>query len=322
MKSIFTTLACLLCVLGLNAQSKPVYLRLTHNIGTESLSMVKGSYTAPNGVKYKLKRLQYYISGITIVHDGAQVTSCDNVYLLAEPGNTDYFLGEYDLDKVEKIVFNIGVDSVTNHSDPTAFPAEHALSPKNPSMHWGWAAGYRFAAIEGNSDGGNGLYADVCEFHTIGDELLTSVEVLTEGITENNSTIIPLTADYNVLFTGIDLYGGVIQHGNLSPNNILMANFKNVYTGYKAVSTSEYKDKNFTSIAVSPYQELNIQYNSVYNNMNFGLYNAFGSLVFHKENIASKGAITGNSGLAAGLYYYNFTKGNNIVASGKIVIVK
>lgn len=322
MKTILTTLLLFIFCIALQAQANPVYLQINPTISKAPLAMIKGQYSTPNGVKYKLKRLQYYISGVTIFHDGNQETKCDQVYLLINPDQTDYYLGDYNINNVERIVFNIGVDSVPNHGDPTAWPAGHALAPQNPSMHWGWAAGYRFAAIEGNSDSGNGQFADLFEFHTIGDELLTKVEVNASSEDNAGKKLITLYADYNKLFTNIDLFGGKIQHGNLTPNDILMANFKDVYYTSPSVATKDVNSHLIGVNVVSPASGLHINYTSDIKGMNFRLMNTNGQALVQQNNISASGSISSDIELPAGVYIYNFYTENTSIATGKIIITK
>jgi hypothetical protein len=49
--------------------------------------------------------------------------------------------------------FILGVDSVSNHSDPSAFPASNPLNILNAGeMHWDWNPGYIFVKIDAKID--------------------------------------------------------------------------------------------------------------------------------------------------------------------------
>ena len=45
---------------------------------------------------------------------------------------------------------SIGVDPETNHSDPSRFGPSHALNTVRNNLHWTWAQGYIFLAMEGH----------------------------------------------------------------------------------------------------------------------------------------------------------------------------
>ena len=136
-------------------------------------------YTTPAGYPLKFTRLQYYISQMEITHDGGQVTPMTDLYILANGlVPKDFDLGSYAIDEVEKISFYIGVDQQSNHSDPALWPSGHALALQFPTMHWGWAAGYRFAAIEGKA--GNGFFFTY-QIHALGDQHYGKAELDVTG---------------------------------------------------------------------------------------------------------------------------------------------
>lgn len=316
----------LICIAVLVANSafsqvKSVFLNINHAIEKSQVVLNTQVYSAPNGVKYKLKRLQYYISDVSITHDGGEITKLNKVYLLVDPKTINYYLGDFEINTVENIDFKIGVDSLTNHGDPSLYPSGHPLAPQNPSMHWGWASGYRFAAIEGDSDSGNGQFADIFEFHTIGDDLYTAVSVKTGSEIKDGNLHITLNSDYNKLFNNINLFGGIIQHGNLSPNDILMANFKDVFTGTKLTSVFN-PLSSFNINFQNPASNLYIQYKSSENQVDFSLFDVHGNKVMFLENLVGEGIISGNESLPSGLYIFNFGKKNKVFETGKIIINK
>lgn len=48
------------------------------------------------------------------------------------------------------ISFMLGLDSAINHGDPNKWPANHPLNAYTTGLHWGWAGGYIFQALDGN----------------------------------------------------------------------------------------------------------------------------------------------------------------------------
>lgn len=320
MRRFFTSIFVTCLFFLSNAQTKAVFLNINHAIDKQALVLENQSYSAPNGVLYKLKRLQYYISDINIVHDGGQITECNKVFLLVDPKTFVYGLGDYSINSVEKITFKIGIDSLINHGDPSLYPTGHPLAPQNPSMHWGWASGYRFAAIEGNSDNGNGLFNDNFEFHTIGDDLLTSIEIPTGSVIKDGNIMITLESNYNMLFNNINLYGGIIQHGNLSPNDKLMSNFKEVFKGTNLTSTNNTPFVGIKTQIVNLSKMLNISYTSEITGLDFTLFSESGIVVYQQTVQSPVGTIVSKTNLQPGVYFYNFKKGQKILESGKIVI--
>lgn len=80
------------------------------------------------------------------------------------------------MEKFTAIRFNIGVDAVTDKSDPNLRPADHPLHPLVNGMHWGWQSGYIFMALEGHwkkSDGTPGGFS----YHLAGEPNLMQIEL-------------------------------------------------------------------------------------------------------------------------------------------------
>jgi hypothetical protein len=193
-----------------------VRLHIAPRLGDQPFALNTAIPTT-DGVAYIITRLQYYVSEISIVHDGGQVTEVPDLWLLVDPAiDSVYGLGSLDVQNVEGLTFHLGVDSAHNHTDPASYPTGHPLAPKNPSMHWGWAAGYRFLAFEGQS-GTGGLFIDLVEFHSIGDELYRAVHLPATAQSDGNSLTIRIRADYARLLNDLDVSGGVVAHGALGP---------------------------------------------------------------------------------------------------------
>lgn len=233
---------------SIQAQQVPISLHIQHNIGSEPLEAGK-IYPSIQG-NFMVTRLSYYLSDIELIHDGGQRLAMKNLYLLVHGSEPVYDLGMADVQSIEGIAFNIGVDSVTNHADPALWPANHPLSYQNPSMHWGWVSGYRFLAIEGLLDGNqDGNPEKIWEFHVVGDELLTHVEVMLDSPQPIAlSSEIHLTADYLKLFDGVSMDN--VLHGSGSLITKMMGNWNKgpVFVGVSLVSSIDPTDPTSSSI--------------------------------------------------------------------------
>lgn len=323
MKNLFTLLAIAFLSLTAIGQTNNVILKINPKIDNSQLVLTTGKYTAWNTVPYKLTRLQYYVANITITHDGGQKTSATDLYLLTGPTTSLYTIGNYNIQNVEAIEFYIGVDSKVNHGDPTLYPAGNPLGPQNPSMNWGWTAGYRFAAIEGYSDSGNGLYADKFEFHAIGDALFTKINLnATSKKDVNGNLIIELDANYNKLFNTVDLKGGMIVHGSQSPNTIIMSNFKDVFTSAAVTATHETYTENFNVSYANPAPQAQIKYNTQSDDIRFALMNIFGQTVYTIDHLAKSGEVTVPVSLQNGLYIMSFSNNTKLLYTNKIILQK
>lgn len=203
-----------------------VSLQIHHKLGTEPFML---DATAENnlGDAFQATRLEYYISQFSIIHDGGTVTDVSlDVIDLVNPGEeteTIIPLGNFDVTDVESIRFYIGVQTPENNEDPTLWPEDHPLAPKSPSMHWGWAAGYRFIAYEGMAGDG---FAQIFQMHGLGNSnyFRTEVDVETEMV--DGVLMLNITGDYTEGLRDIELSGGVISHGEAGAAKQTLENWR------------------------------------------------------------------------------------------------
>ncbi len=155
-------------ITSLSYGQKKMYLSINQYLGGESFSMGQTG-TNDLGTKFSISRMDYFISSIILHHDGGASTKVPDKYIFVTKGEkVKELLGSFNIAVLDSITFSIGVDSIDNHADPTLWPANHPLAPRSPDMHWGWAAGYRFVAMEGKT--GSALEYDY-EIHALGDQL-------------------------------------------------------------------------------------------------------------------------------------------------------
>ena len=167
---------------------------------------------------FEFTRLEYYISGITIIHDNGTATPVPDTWILVNAASaTEVELGSFPVTQVEAIHFTIGVDPEHNHLDPASFPSSHPLGPKSPSMHWGWTAGYRFLALEGY---GGPQYNQLVQLHGLGDQNYIKSRVNLHATAANNEVTINLDADYTRALETISVNGDVNaeEYFSLYPN--------------------------------------------------------------------------------------------------------
>ena len=207
MKTLFTTTLVLIAFAG-SAQTN-VVLNLEHRLNQAAFAFNQEA-VAPGGYNFDVTRLQYYISGIELVHDGGQTTAVEDTWLLVNAGNdVDFDLGSHAVTTIEGINFYIGVDRDTNNADPSLHPPGHPLAPQNPSMHWGWSSGYRFVAIEGGAGANTAFNYEV---HALGNTNYNQVRITTAATDNGGNIEIVVYADYARAFTSVDVSSGLILH--------------------------------------------------------------------------------------------------------------
>lgn len=208
------------CLMGY--AQKTVNLQINHKLDTAEFAMNKAAKNNI-GTNFNVKRLEYYISEISIVHDGGTETKIEDFWILENAGTRKkHDLGKHNISKVDSVKFSIGVNPEVNHADPSTYPSGHPLAPKSPSMHWGWAAGYRFVAIEGKA----GLDLNkTFEIHALGDDNYFSLSIPASGSDDNGDLLIQLNADYAASLANIDVSKNVVTHGDYAEAVVLLKNF-------------------------------------------------------------------------------------------------
>lgn len=245
-KSVFLSLALLCSTLFSQAQ-KNVFLTISHKLGAANFSY---NQTAQNNLSqdFKVSRVDYYVSGIRIIHDGGMETPVPSHYILVK-GSTNLLdnLGNFNVTNVEGIKFSIGVEAPTNNADPALFLPPHPLGPQSPSMHWGWAAGYRFIALEGTAGPG---FATTYQMHGLGNANYFQQTQMAAGVANGNDIYINLDADYTQALKGIDVNAGPIDHGVDATDLTVLQNFRDFVfkpgSGFPAAVSDLYKDSEFT----------------------------------------------------------------------------
>jgi hypothetical protein len=246
-----------------------IKLRINHKLGDQDFAM-NTQATNNLGNTFLVTRLEYYVSQISITHDGGQTTSIDDTWILvnaAEPTEVD--LGNYNINEIEGITYHIGVDPDHNHEDPALYPSDHPLAPKFPSMHWGWSAGYRFLAFEGL--GGADLNRTI-ELHGLIDANYFRKTLAFEASASGGEAIISLDADYTKIIENIEVSSGVVIHGGNSLARIALENFRDyVVTPGEPISAAQNVDAN-QYFKVFPNPVVNHQLNMSIQSLDLGNY--------------------------------------------------
>jgi len=222
MKRLILLAFCSWILTGISAQTN-VRLNLHHMLGNEDFAAER---TAVNNLNtpFKITRLEYYLSEITLVHDGGIETPVTDMWILTNVmERSSYELGDFDIVQLEKIIFHVGVDPDHNNADPSVYPEGHPLSLKIPSMHWGWASGYNFVALEGAGGDDFGTFFQV---HALGNENYKKVELVMDTHAKDGVLNIDINADYNRAMEDMDAGIGIFYHGPTKFAIQLMGNFE------------------------------------------------------------------------------------------------
>ncbi|MEO8066125.1 MAG: MbnP family protein [Flavobacteriales bacterium] len=180
--------------------------------------------------------IKFFVSGIHFVDDAqVEVAAFPDTYLLLDAATPEvaYTLGDVTGTHIHEAHFNLGLDSATNHADPTL-----AAAPLNdPTMHWAWnpAEGYKFLLVEGRVDDDGDGTVDINDptfsYHCATDALLGEDEVeyhadITAGATISKH----IEVQVDVLMMGIDALATPMGMGAEPVNVSLMQNLATAIT--------------------------------------------------------------------------------------------
>lgn len=202
-----------------------VVLQLNHTVDGQPFLL--GQTYEVDSTQVSFDRLQYYMCDFVVTHDGGQETALTDKYILVNADDNEvYSLGEWDIQSVESVSFGIGVDAAHNVGiDPTTYPAGHPLAPQQPSMHWGWASGYRFLAFEGFS--GDNLF-NQSQVHALGDANFFHQSHAVLGESAGDALMLSLEANYAHLFVALPLDDGFFEHGTTGAAAKMMVNMRDL----------------------------------------------------------------------------------------------
>ncbi len=116
------------------------------------LANYTSTFTQASGRKFILEDFRYYVSNIKLIKEDGSEYPLTGKVLLAKPSQQDYELGLVPVGNYKGLKFIIGLDSVTNHSDPTSYASGNPLAIQTPGIHWSWSSGYIFFKVEGLCD--------------------------------------------------------------------------------------------------------------------------------------------------------------------------
>ena len=103
------------------------------------------------GQTVRLTRFAAIVAGVVLMRAEGGTVQLDGQYgfLDAESGRLALTLRNVPDGDYHGLEFQLGLPAAVNHGDPGQWPAGHPLNPIVNGLHWGWAGGYVFAAIEG-----------------------------------------------------------------------------------------------------------------------------------------------------------------------------
>ena len=322
MKNLIIFLAILFTGVSTIAQTT-LSLKINHKLGSSPFTFNDTVYNNL-GNKINITRLEYYLTVVSVTHDGGTVTPINKIILVKANSTLADSLTSMSITNLEKVTLAVGVHSSLNHLDPSLLPASDPLSPKSPSMHWGWTPGYRFVAMEGRSYSVNPDRQ--YEIHSLGDVNYFHTTISTAGITTAGKKTIELNADYLKSIHDIDVSNGPLDHGEIRNNKKHLENFRDlVFTsiegnpsvGIKQITKAELK----LSISPNPTkvgEDVIVKLSEELENATVFITDIKGSTVFEQKIISKNVTI---SDLKKGNYICSIKKKGATLASKKLIVI-
>ena len=311
------------------AQNNQVVFSFDHKVGVEPLVLNQTIFTIWNNKKVKISRAQFYISEVEIHHPDGMMMPLTDQYILvnANAPTAEFDLGSWPVDAAHGATLHLGVPQAINHGDPAAYPAGHPLALQNPTMHWGWSAGYRFMAIEGKVDNnGDGVPETAFEYHNLGDALYKSLELTGMKEAENGVLHLHFVIDYAQLFKNMAMTGNLIQHGSAAANVAMMNNAATQnFIVLPTTSATHEVLTNSLNIKASPNPtngETMLEYTlPAAGSIELLLTNTLGQTVRSFAGLSASGTVRLETAtLSEGIYQYAFYENGNLLARKQLVV--
>ena len=177
------------------------------------------------GHRVRLSDLKFYASDFHLVNDAAvTVGEFHEAVVLVDASNSSnsFTLGTMSPGHVHEAHIALGLDSVTNHADPTL--ADYPLNV--PGMHWSWnpASGYKFLLMEGKVDGnGDGDFDDPEDldiiYHCATDALLREAHLhIHANLVAGGTVTMAAKVDVAKVISGLDFLGTPVAMGGEAAN--------------------------------------------------------------------------------------------------------
>jgi hypothetical protein len=182
----------------------PITIDLNAVVATSPLELQNALYTDYLGRNYKVELLKFYLSNWALEKSNGERVSIDGINLIDFSSDEKLNIeAEVDTGIYINLHFGIGLDALTNSSDPAEFESSHPLSISQ-NTYWTWASKYKFFMLEGRVDTLEGTNPDVAfSYHTGFDNLYREVSIpLNNLLIDSSGDSLHLELDVDKLLNG------------------------------------------------------------------------------------------------------------------------
>src|SRR5579872_502556 len=149
------------------------------------------------GQKISITRLDFLLSDFALRRaDGTWIEQTNwFAFISAREGKTRFQVEAVPAGDYDHVRFLVGLKPEVNQKNAAEFPAGHPLNPNLNGLHWGWAGGYVFLALEGNWQQSSGQPSGY-SYHLATDRQIMTVELpVALDISSNRELLLTLDVD-------------------------------------------------------------------------------------------------------------------------------
>ncbi len=203
-----------------------------------------GEYTNKFGEVLQVVNLSQMISDLALEReDGTWLVLGDGFQHFNIWGGRTKFDYAIPAGKYKGLKLKMGLDYDINHGDPAAWPTTHPLSTNVTSLHWGWAGGYIFQALDGRwKKTGDVDFTKTFSFHTATDNFVRNFSMAypTSGsevyfeLKEGQQLVLSLEYHLDQVLGNREMAAGSVSHSSGTNEVKLMQSLLDDMTNNKA----------------------------------------------------------------------------------------
>jgi hypothetical protein len=241
--AVACTLVLASCRKDLNTKCKSYTRVSVFNVIGENEFHLDSTYTNTAGEAYHAYMLKYYISHMKLVNENGARVELYGHELIDQSVPTSLQLDQVEIPDghYTSIEFNLGVDSLHNHSGDQAGDLDPMYG-----MIWTWNTGYIFFKHEGYFTSSTSGTEQPLIYHYGTDRALAPISLPLELHVDRNASVINLQFDLNKLYSNSNTiaFTGNNNHQSISTSDIpwinaLRANFPNAFSASAFVFLQE-----------------------------------------------------------------------------------
>jgi hypothetical protein len=130
---------------------KGLVLSFTGMFNGTAIEYKTGEYTRENNEVLRVSNWAFILSKVSLIKTNDSAVTLGDGYVFVDfvGGKTKSTFENVPAGDYKGISFQLGVDSAINHGDPAVWGPTHPLNGSYTGLHWGWATGYIFQALDG-----------------------------------------------------------------------------------------------------------------------------------------------------------------------------